>query len=182
MCVIVLPSIPPPPLAPPRATVLEPLALTECSRRTNITEPTRKYASSRGDLTAAFLLPKAGPGATLQADIDAILAENSNRAYAGFNMLLLSPSPASGPGSVVFDGAILTNSGGGGTITARALSPTERRCGGLSNGPADDPDPGEDEWPKVQRGRAMFAHDVLDAPPPDAAEAELVERLFALLT
>ena len=148
--------------------------------RTNITEPVRKYTSSRGDLTAAFLVPQT-PGATLQAVIDAFLAVNRDRAYAGFNMLLLSPSRTASPGSggLAFDGAILTNSGGGGKITSRALSEDERLCGGLSNGLTD---PGAPAWPKVEHGRTAFAHDVLDTLPRDATEAEIVERLFALLT
>ena len=42
---------------------------TQVFLRTNITEPARKYDSSRGDLTHSFLLPKA-PSTTLQAEID----------------------------------------------------------------------------------------------------------------
>ena len=57
--------------------------------RTNITEPLRKYSSSRGDLTATFLLPQT-PGATLQAEIDTFLADSRDRSYAGFNMYWLA--------------------------------------------------------------------------------------------
>ena len=125
----------------------------------------------------------------LQAEVDAFLAANRDRAYAGFNMLLLSPArpgslgggggSGSGREGLSFDGAIITNSGGGGTLVARELAPDERRCGALSNGLAH---PGAEAWPKVRHGRGAFARDVLDALPRDAAEAELVERLFALLT
>lgn len=148
--------------------------------RTNITEPLRKYSSSRGDLTATFLLPQT-PGATLQAEIDTFLADSRDRSYAGFNMLLLTPSWGAAEDSLTMDGAMLTNSGGGGAITARPLTDAERRCGGLSNGLTH---PDADEWPKVQHGRQLFEHAVLDtdALPRDATEAEIVERLFALLT
>ncbi|KAI0632287.1 NRDE protein-domain-containing protein [Trametes polyzona] len=147
---------------------------------TNITEPERKYASSRGDLTSSFLLPK-DPKHTLQAEIDEFLLENRDRAYAGFNLLLLTPAPTrgdSGPRSLSlsFDGARATNSGGGGPITARMLTQEERECGGMSNGVDHH---GASEWPKVQHG-IQTMKTVLNSLPQDAAE--IVERLFALLT
>ena len=149
--------------------------------RTNITEPIRKYESSRGDLTSSFLLPK-DPQRTLQAEIDEFLLENRGRAYAGFNLLLLSPSiPATGsPGSgtLSLDGAFATNSGGGGPITARMLTKDERRCGGMSNGVDHH---GASEWPKVKHG-IQTLDEVLNSLPQDATEAEIVERLFTLLT
>ena len=148
--------------------------------RTNITEPLRKYTSSRGDLTHSFLLPKA-PARTLQAEIDEFLEENRNRAYAGFNLLVLSPPVSTGdlgPRPVSLDGAFLTNSGGGGTIVARMLSDEERRCGGISNGIDRH---GANEWPKVQHG-VQALRSLLDTLPQHAAEAEIVERLFELLT
>ncbi|KAI0819237.1 DUF833-domain-containing protein [Trametes gibbosa] len=151
---------------------------------TNITEPARKYASSRGDLTSSFLLPQ-DPKATLQAEIDEFLLENRERAYAGFNLLLLTPAPFAteadadaAPRSLSFDGALATNSGGGLPITARMLSKEERECGGMSNGVDHH---GASEWPKVQHGiRSLRA--LLHSLPQDASEAEIVERLFALLT
>ncbi|KAH9924345.1 DUF833-domain-containing protein [Epithele typhae] len=148
---------------------------------TNITEPYRKYASSRGDLTSSFLLPQT-PGVPLSEEIDAFLAANRGRAYAGFNMLLLSPSttPPARPGTLDLDAALLTNSGGGGALTARPLTDDERSCGGLSNGLIDRA-PGEPEWPKVQHGRVAF-REMLASLAEDTAEAEVVERLFALLT
>ncbi|KAI0769102.1 DUF833-domain-containing protein [Trametes elegans] len=147
---------------------------------TNITEPYRKYTSSRGDLTSSFLLPK-DPKPTLQAEIDEFLLENRGRAYAGFNLLLLSPSLAAGdPGRrpLSLDGAFATNSGGGGPITARMLTQEERVCGGISNGVDHR---GASEWPKVQHGIQTMG-DLLNTLPQDATEAEIVERLFALLT
>ncbi|KAI0754784.1 DUF833-domain-containing protein [Daedaleopsis nitida] len=147
---------------------------------TNITEPARKYDSSRGDLTHSFLLPKA-PSTTLQTEIDEFLGENRDRAYAGFNLLLLSPSPSvgeHGPQGLSFEGAFLTNSGGGGTITARMLSDEERRCGGMSNGVDHH---GASEWPKVQHGTQAL-RTLLHSLPPHATETEVAEQLFALLT
>ncbi|KAI9058562.1 DUF833-domain-containing protein [Trametes sanguinea] len=147
---------------------------------TNITEPFRKYKSSRGELTSSFLLPK-DPKATLKAEIDEFLLENRGRSYAGFNLLLLSPAPAP-PGSdsstLSLDGAFATNSGGGGPITARMLTEEERQCGGISNGVDHH---GANEWPKVKHG-IQTLHEVLNSLPQDATEAEIVERLFALLT
>ncbi|KAI8978722.1 DUF833-domain-containing protein [Trametes punicea] len=147
---------------------------------TNITEPTRNYDSSRGELTSSFLLPK-DPKPSLEAEIDEFLLENRGRAYAGFNLLLLSPSPAGGdPGSGKFslDGAFATNLGGGGPITARMLTSDERQCGGMSNGVDHR---GANEWPKVKHG-IQTLRQVLNSLPQDVTEAEIVERLFALLT
>ncbi|KAI0657260.1 DUF833-domain-containing protein [Cubamyces menziesii] len=148
---------------------------------TNITEPIRKYESSRGDLTSSFLLPK-DPQRTLEAEIDEFLLENRGRAYAGFNLLLLSPSiPAigsPGSGTLSLDGAFATNSGGGGPITARMLTKDERRRGGMSNGVDHH---GASEWPKVKHG-IQTLDEVLNSLPQDATEAEIVERLFTLLT
>ncbi|CDO69875.1 hypothetical protein BN946_scf184884.g34 [Trametes cinnabarina] len=143
---------------------------------TNITEPTRKYESSRGDLTSSFLLPKQ-PKATLETEIDEFVLENRGRAYAGFNLLLLSPAP-SDSGTLSLDGAFATNSGGSGQITARMLTMDERHCGGISNGIDHH---GANEWPKVKHG-IQTLNEVLHSLPQDATEAEIVERLFALLT
>ncbi len=78
----------------------------------------------------------------------------------------------------MLDGALATNSGGGGLITARMLSKEERECGGISNGVDHH---GASEWPKVKHGIQTLAA-VLNSLPQDATEAEIVERLFALLT
>ena len=155
--------------------------VTQPSRRTNITEPLRKYDSSRGDLTRSFLLPKA-PSSSLQAEIDEFLEENRDRAYAGFNLLILSPSPSTigdlGTHGLAYDGAFLTNHGGGGAISARMLSDEERRCGGMSNGVDHK---GANEWPKVKHGTQTLRN-LLQSLPRDATEAEIVDKLFALLT
>ncbi|KAI1785538.1 NRDE protein-domain-containing protein [Ganoderma leucocontextum] len=145
---------------------------------TNITEPIRKYASSRGDLVSRFLLPKT-PKQSLQAEIDAFLGAHRDAVYAGFNLLVLSPDPGPPRGSgLSFDGAFLTNSGGGGTITGRILSDHDRPIGAMSNG-IDGRD--ADEWPKVQHGREAL-RELLRGLPRDASEAQIADRLFALLT
>lgn len=154
---------------------------------TNITEPIRKYATSRGELVSHFLLPKTPKQQSLQAEIDAFLGAHRERAYAGFNLLVLEPTLGtppesegevrSGP-SLSFDGAFLTNSGGGGTITGRMLSEAERHTGGMSNGIDGR---GADEWPKVQHGREAL-RSLLRGLPDDASEAQIADRLFALLT
>ncbi|PCH39817.1 DUF833-domain-containing protein [Wolfiporia cocos MD-104 SS10] len=143
---------------------------------TNITEPPKKYSSSRGTLTSSFLLPKT-PSATFRSEVEAIVAQPAK--FAGFNLLLLSVRPAETEGeqTLTLDAAFVTNSGGGGPITARELSDEERRCGGMSNGIDRQ---GASEWPKVKHGtRAM--QEVLDSVPEDVDEGELAERLFNLL-
>ncbi|OBZ68641.1 Transport and Golgi organization 2 [Grifola frondosa] len=147
---------------------------------TNITEPLRKYSSSRGSLTSTFLLPKL-PSATLQDEIDEIVSQNVK--YAGFNMLLLTPPPCTADVGererpLSLDAAFVTNSGGGGTITARMLSDEERRCGGMSNGVDHH---GASEWPKVKHG-IQALNEVLNSLPQDISDSDLAERLFTLLT
>lgn len=168
-------------LAPENGRVLVTQLSGLNSSRTNITEPLRKYDSSRGDLTHSFLLPKA-PSSSLEAEIDEFLEENRNRAYAGFNLLILSPSPSTigdlASRGLSYDGASLTNSGGGGTISARMLSGEERRCAGMSNGVDHK---GAIEWPKVKHGTQTLRN-ILQSLPQDATEAEIVDKLFALLT
>ncbi|KAH9841689.1 DUF833-domain-containing protein [Rhodofomes roseus] len=144
---------------------------------TNITEPPGKYASSRGELASSFLLPKT-PTATLRDELDKLLAENGR--FAGFNLLLLAPrrEHTEGGRKLCFDSAFVTNSGGGGRVTARGLSDAERRCGGLSNG-IDCA--GANEWPKVKKGTRAL-QDVLETATEGISESKLVERLFELLT
>ncbi|EJF63273.1 hypothetical protein DICSQDRAFT_55616 [Dichomitus squalens LYAD-421 SS1] len=147
---------------------------------TNITEPIRKYASSRGDLASLFLLPPI-PKPTLKDEIDAFLDAHRDGVYAGFNLLVLSPSPSTdlgANGGLSLEGAILTNHGGGGTITARMLSEDERHVGGMSNGIEGH---GAEEWPKVQHGRQAM-RDLLHGLPQDAMEAQIADQLFELLT
>ena len=151
--------------------------------RTNITEPPRKYATSRGDLVSSFLLPQT-PKPTLKGEIDAFLDAHRDDVYAGFNLLVLSPSPSTdhgdlgATGQLSLEGAFLTNHGGGGTITGRMLSEEERHIGGMSNGIEGR---GADEWPKVKHGRQAL-RDLLHGLPQDATEAQIADRLFDLLT
>ena len=69
-------------------------------RSTNITEEARAYASTRGALTSAFLLP-ARPGEGLHAHVARVLAEGT--VYAGFNLLLLAPRPRAEPGALTYE-------------------------------------------------------------------------------
>ena len=181
------------------------LRVSSCSRpflysdvlstnRTNITEPSASYASSRGTLLATFL-------ADLRGDLDlagattALTAEHT--AYAGFNLLLLEPLPpllpTTGPGrttttdagtTLAYDARLVTNGGGGGPIRARTLSDDECACGGISNGVDGQ---GGDAWPKVVQGRAALQR-ILDEGSADEgpgiadADSHLAERLMDLLT
>jgi len=144
---------------------------------TNITEPPKKYASSRGELASSFLLPKTST-AFLRDEVDKLVAENGR--FAGFNLLLLAPrlEHTEGWRKLRFDSGFVTNSGGGGRITARGLTDAEMRCGGLSNG-IDCA--GASEWPKVKKGTQAL-QDVLETSAEGISDAELSERLFQLLT
>ncbi|KAL1673973.1 NRDE protein-domain-containing protein [Schizophyllum commune] len=146
---------------------------------TNITEPPQKFTSSRGTLASAFLLSNRASG-------DAPLAEQvarlipSQEQYAGFNMLLFAPSGASEThGSLSFDGALVTNSGGGGPITARPLSSEERGAMGCSNGVDGH---GANDWPKVRIGVTEFRKILRDfGGAATVEEGALTESLFTLL-
>lgn len=138
------------------------------------------------------------PRATLQHEVEEMILTRHARGaqYAGFNLLLLSPvlphraGGASGDRverTLTFDGMLLTNSGGGGAITARTLSEEEKRCGGMSNGIDRR---GADQWPKVKHGthamndllQRIVSEDSEDDMNSDISESELTERLFELLT
>lgn len=176
---------------------------------------------------------------TLQHEVDSLLTQYADAKFAGFNLLLLTPTVhvahmhsefqhdravdssgtrirSSGPErpreqtgtekvTYTYDGAIVTNSGGGGRITARLLSDEEKTCGGVSNGigrqvqgggdGADAVLQGAAEWPKVEHGRAALREILYDSEGTNAnkagdesqgtteeRESELVERLFDLLT
>ncbi|KAF9481126.1 hypothetical protein BDN70DRAFT_803997, partial [Pholiota conissans] len=155
---------------------------------TNITEPLAKYNTSRGSLVSSFLLSTSSH--PLEDEIGKIVPEDAN--YAGFNLLLLaptlsSPSPSPSPSSsssqpqIEYRSLFVTNHGGGGPLTARSLLPSERTCGGISNG-IDGA--GAERWPKVQHATEAFAEVVAPAKSSAHAttEAELVERLFDLLS
>ena len=151
--------------------------------RTNITEEHAQYASTRGELASSFLLPR-DPAQGLDAHVRALVAQNVP--YAGFNLLLLAPRgppPSASAGgaprtALAYDGAFVTNHGGGGRVASRPLSDAERGCGALSNGVDGR---GAAAWPKVQHGAASFSA-LLQAVTRDTPEADLVERLFGLLT
>lgn len=142
---------------------------------TNITEEHRSYASTRGELTSSFLLPE-HPRKSLQEHTDHLLAEN--RAYAGFNLLLLAPRSASPSEALSFDATYVTNHGGGGKIACRQSTDEERRCGGLSNGVDGQ---GAEAWPKVRRGSELFTK-IVDSVEPGTTETDLMQRLLHLLT
>ena len=150
---------------------------TQSAYSTNITEAPGKYTSTRGELASSFLLPRR-PTARLRDEVDRLVSENGT--FAGFNLLLLAPrlEHTEGADRVHFDSAFVTNSGGGGRITARILSEAERRCGGLSNG-IDSA--GANEWSKVEKGKQAL-QDVLETAAEGMSESELAERLFELLT
>ena len=142
--------------------------------RTNINEPPNTFTSSRGHLVSSFLASPLSP--SLADDAQRIAPPDAR--YAGFNLLLLAAAPAHSSPSFSFDALFMTNRGGGGPISFRALTDAQRHRGGLSNGVDGD---GADEWPKVQHGvRALDA--LLGALPPDISADQLAERLFDLLT
>lgn len=96
--------------------------------------------------------------------------------YAGFNLLLLAPTLGSAE-TVQYDSLLVTNHGGGGTLTSRGLQPGERACGGISNG-IDNA--GANEWPKLLHATKDL-DTVLQTLTPGATESELTEHLFKLL-
>ncbi|OAX37054.1 DUF833-domain-containing protein [Rhizopogon vinicolor AM-OR11-026] len=140
---------------------------------TNITEEYKMYGSSRGDLVSSFL--SSTSSRPLEEDVHSLIPCDTR--YAGFNLLLLAPS-ADGENNLSFDGAYVTNHGGGGTISVRALTDAERRCGGMSNGIDGK---GAEAWPKVQHGLHSFKS-IISAVSPSTPEKELAENLFELLT
>ena len=100
-----------------------------------------------------------------------------NTSYAGFNLLLLSPTRQTSENDLSLDAVYVTNSGGGGRITSRSLTTSERQCGGLSNGVEGH---GANEWPKVVQGTNAFK-DILQTISSDTPEDEVAEALFGLL-
>lgn len=154
---------------------------------TNITEEARKRNTSRGDLVSDFLLSPAKR--TMEGYIKSLtrapLTEEerlTHRDYAGFNLTLISMAEEDGAvdptdGSSVRPPrmALVTNSGGGGTLTARWLSKEETKCGGMSNGVDGST---MDLWTKVKMGRNAL-DSVINTP--HRTEEELCEDLFAIL-
>lgn len=144
------------------------------SHRTNITEEYGTYGSSRGDLVASFL--SSTSSRPFEEDVHSLIPCEAQ--YAGFNLLVLAPSAGHDEHNLSFDGAYVTNHGGGGTITVRPLTIAERRCGGMSNGIDGN---GAEAWPKVQHGLHSFKS-IISAISPNPPEKELAESLFQLLT
>jgi uncharacterized protein with NRDE domain len=105
---------------------------------------------------------------------------HNSQPYAGFNMLLLSPSSIEPDGPFEYDALYVTNHGAGGKISSRKLTTSERRCGGLSNGVDGQ---GAETWPKVQVGISALENAVFlsDETPDKIEEARLINRLFDLL-
>ncbi|KIY51510.1 DUF833-domain-containing protein [Fistulina hepatica ATCC 64428] len=156
---------------------------------TNITEPFQQFATSRGALASEFLLAPRTPAMTVADEAAAIVAENER--FAGFNLLLFDRPSSSRPSlthPLVFEAMLVTNGGAGSQLSARALTPEERRAVGVSNGIDDH---GGAQWPKVCKGVELFtaalefaeartqslgsSNEMLDD------EESLVERLFDLL-
>lgn len=96
--------------------------------------------------------------------------------FAGFNLLLLSPS-LHDQEKLSFDAALVTNHGAGGVITSRPLSADERKSGAMSNGIDGQ---GGNEWPKVQQG-VQSLDNFLRELSADTNEGELTNGLFELL-
>ncbi|KAJ3547054.1 hypothetical protein NMY22_g1813 [Coprinellus aureogranulatus] len=171
---------------------------------TNITEPMAQYKSTRGYLISSFLLSKSNH--PLEDELGTIVAPDS--VFAGFNLLLLAPSLRPGSNSISYDALYVTNHGGGGVLTSRSLTPSERACGCMSNGVDGK---GADDWPKVRHAiddftavlhtlqpqqqcdtlEAAASYPTADAgarsdpPPPiarDDLESRLVNGLFKVLS
>ncbi|CAE6501943.1 unnamed protein product [Rhizoctonia solani] len=124
---------------------------------TNITELAGKFTSSRGDLTSNFLTLSPPPNETsdrISLYVKALLTQQ--RSYAGFNLLLVSPTTDS-IGQFDYHGVMVTNSRGGGEITARPLSERECLACGLSNSNDSACESSEkNEWPRVSEGKKLF--------------------------
>ena len=144
--------------------------------RTNISEKEGVlYKESRGHLVSSFLLPDA-PDADHYVGL---LESEGSTDYAGFNLLLLTPT--SGGDGISYEASLITNSGGHGSIIKRDLLPEERHAGGVSNG-VDTVD--GRAWPKVKKGVASLT-ELLRANKANEqklSEDELVEHLFGILS
>ena len=139
---------------------------------TNITEPPGQFNSSRGHLISTYLL--SDTPSSFKDDVEKF--DRQEIKYAGFNLLLLSPSAH--PSGLSFEAALVTNHGGGGVIQSRLLTPEERRCGGMANGVDGQ---GGNEWPKVTQGVRSLT-ELFANLPRDINESALTESLFKILT
>ena len=138
--------------------------------RTNITEPWKEYPASRGCLASSFLLSDLF--LPLEAEVGRIIPQDS---IAGFNLLLFGPALRP-DGSLHFDSLLVTNHGGGGTVSSRPLSSAEQSCGCISNA-VDGTIPA---WPKVDHAAQEFGR-LLYKLSPSMSEAELTDGLFEML-
>lgn len=93
--------------------------------------------------------------------------------FAGFNLLLFAPSQSQ---TISYNATLVTNGGGGKSITSRPLRADERYCGALSNGIDGK---GGNEWPKVKDGITELAKILNHDNGRD--EMTLAEDLFQLL-
>jgi uncharacterized protein with NRDE domain len=107
----------------------------------------------------------------------------THRDYAGFNLMLISMAEEDGTsappqGSIVRPPrmALVTNSGGGGVLSARWLSEEETRLGGVSNGIDGST---MHLWTKVKQGQDALASAIQR---PHHSEEELCENLFSVLS
>ena len=146
--------------------------------RTNITEPLRAYASSRGTLVASFLGDDHPCGDLTNEAAD---LTRQTAPYAGFNLLLLEPQPSSSASAstLAYDARLISNDGGGGSIRSRTLTDAERACGGLSNGVDGR---GGDQWPKVVQGRDELGSVLAELSRGPEMDERLTGRLIELLT
>ncbi|KAF5348592.1 hypothetical protein D9756_009614 [Leucocoprinus leucothites] len=172
---------------------------------TNITEPPKSFTSSRGHLVSSFLLSDSS--SPLEDEVGKIVPSDAK--FAGFNLLLLVPTPPStstvskGAGTsegrvqeprtdeaimssreqkLSYDAMLVTNHGAGGRLEARRLIPTERACGCMSNGIDGQ---GGNEWPKVKQATSDFEHALRNQPTDSSfsvTENTLMEKLFDILT
>jgi len=151
--------------------------------RTNITEPSKHYNTSRGNLVSSFLLSSNTSEDQVRNNIVPV---DDDAKFAGFNLLLLTPTTTTttldGPNNTTsilrYESLLVTNHGGGGSVTSRTLTSSERSCGALSNG-IDGTD--AHLWPKVQHATAHFPVVVKSSRSTDPTDVELVEHLFQLL-
>ncbi|CAE6403506.1 hypothetical protein ACGC1H_005345 [Rhizoctonia solani] len=147
---------------------------------TNIAENAGKYTTSRGKLISSFLLSSLPPNGNssdrISPFVETVLSQQ--RPYAGFNLLLLSPTISAG--QFDYHGAMVTNSQGGGTITSRPLSKRERLASGLSNSNDSACEPFEkNEWPKVSQGRKLFEQVISRE---DLDDTGLIEALCQIMS
>ncbi|KDN45042.1 hypothetical protein RSAG8_05215, partial [Rhizoctonia solani AG-8 WAC10335] len=123
---------------------------------TNIAELAGQYTSSRGELASKFLIsspPSENSLDRILPYVKTLLSQQ--RSYAGFNLLLLSPTTS--VDRFDYHGVMVTNSQGGGEVTSRPLSERECLASGLSNSNDNACEPSEEnEWPRVSEGKKLF--------------------------